>query len=1176
MTDVEPIHAATQATNLLSKAPDQLAGVKQALQGRDDWENWLIYVITALTPVMMEDLLVQPRCTTPLSTGGFEDFMAYTLTSSIIFVGAIVILIVGTKMCPSTRDEFAIAIICALTLEADAVEALFDETYDRLSKLYKKQPGDDNAYVNGRIGMHNVVLCYMPDMGIKSAASVAASVKVSYTRIEVALVIGICGGAPYPSAGEPIFLGDVIISDAVIEYDFGRQYPGGFQRKNDVKDTLGRPNREIRSLLAGLKASRSRTDFQDQMAQYLNAIQKSDAKWRRPSGIDDILFKASYHHKHHGPNSSNCPCLNGRSPDDICDDALGTSCSSLGCKEDQILRQRRPTEVENLTIHIGTIASANTVMKSGQHRDNLAESEHVIGFEMEGAGVWDSIPCLIIKGVCDYADSHKNKSWQAYAAVTGACAAKTFLECWRPVTREEKKSGINSFWMVPFLRNPGFVGRGHELTKIEELIIKPTGPAKIAICGLGGVGKTQIALELAYRMRDRDPDCLIFWIPCTGFEGVEQAYMSIAQMVGLQQVRPAEVKERVQAYLSQANTEKWLLIFDNADDMDMWINDSPTAPALKKFLPRNQKGRIIFTTRNRTLAVKLASAHVVTVSEPDQETGLKILKKSLADQSVDDSTAVILLQHLTFLPLAIIQAAAYINENQISIRTYINLLERQESDVIELLSEEFEDDNRYGEIRNPIATTWWISFQQIQRSNQLAADYLSFMACIGPRNIPESILCPPVSNNKGIKAIGVLQAFALISKQADESSLSIHRLVHLATRNWLRQRELFRLQVLKTADHLIEIFPDNNHSNRKLWREYLPHSLALMGENDFQDKKEKYIDLVRKVGGCLYKDGRYNEAEFLYGKVLETRKQVLGPDHPDTLTSMANLASTYQNQGRWKEAEKLGTQVIQKRKMVLGREHPSTLTSMANLALTYRHQGRWKEAEELGVQVMKISKQILGSEHPDTLTSMTNLASTYRYQGRWKEAEELEIQVLEISKQVLGAEHPDTLTSMANLALTYWNQGRWKEAEELGVQVIETHKQVLGPEHPQTLTSMKNLAYTWKSQGKIQDALILIASCVTLRNKVLGPDHPSTKSASSALRKWNEIHQKQCDDTQPPEEMSTDLPPAMDEERMVFCQRQNRSTISIKQFIENHPLRNLIASTSNSPLPRGHNSQEVD
>ncbi|KAH1371698.1 hypothetical protein KXX50_008265, partial [Aspergillus fumigatus] len=179
-------------------------------------------------------------------------------------------------MRPSSRDEFSTAIICALTLEAEAVEELFDEIYDRLSGYYRKQPGDDNAYINGRIGNHNVVVCCMPGMGKGNAASVASSLKISYQRINLALVVGICGGAPYPSSGGEIFLGDVIISDSVIQYDCGGQYPGGFEEKTSVKDSLGRPNKEIRALLAGLQAKNTRRDLQARMLRHLQAIQRSN------------------------------------------------------------------------------------------------------------------------------------------------------------------------------------------------------------------------------------------------------------------------------------------------------------------------------------------------------------------------------------------------------------------------------------------------------------------------------------------------------------------------------------------------------------------------------------------------------------------------------------------------------------------------------------------------------------------------------------------------------------------------------------------------------------------------------------------------------------------------------------------------------------------------------------
>ncbi|KAJ5514324.1 hypothetical protein N7463_003876 [Penicillium fimorum] len=340
-------------------------------------------------------------------------------------------------MRPKSRKEFTIAIICALPVEADAMEALFDETYDRFGRLYGKQPGDTNAYVNGRIGKHNVVLCYLPGMGKESAASVASTLCISYTEIQIALVVGICGGAPWPSPIRQIYLGDVVISDSVVAYDFGRQYPGGFRRKTNVKDILGRPNQEVRSLLTGLKASRSQSEFQHQMLLNLHSLQQSETRWHHP-GFEDILFEASYLHKHHAQISpSQCGCSIDNSPYNICDEALEIECHDLRCDTTRVIRQRSGTTMTKASVHIGTIASADTVMKSGEHRDAIIKEERVLGFEMEAAGVWDNISCVIVKGVCDYADSHKTKIWQCYAAATGASAAKAFLEYWKPISKDD-------------------------------------------------------------------------------------------------------------------------------------------------------------------------------------------------------------------------------------------------------------------------------------------------------------------------------------------------------------------------------------------------------------------------------------------------------------------------------------------------------------------------------------------------------------------------------------------------------------------------------------------------------------------------------------------------------------------------------------------------------------------
>ena len=592
--------------------------------------------------------------------------------------------------------------------------------------------------------------------------------------------------------------------------------------------------------------------------------------------------------------------------------------------------------------------------------------------------------------------------------------------------------------------------------------------------GLGGVGKTQLVLELLFRTKDKYPNCSIIWIPAINSESLHQAYLEVAQQLGISgwEDDKENVKRLVQEYLGKESTGRWLLVFDNADDIDMWIAKASGSESglqhgqgfrpLIDYLPKSRQGAILFTTRDRKIAVKLAQQNVVNVPAMGEDAATRLLEKCLVNPDLINSRqdTNTLLSQLTYLPLAIVQAAAYINENGTTLGDYVLLLADQEVEVIELLSEEFEDDWRYRDVKNPVATTWLISFEQIRQRDPLAADYLSFMACVEPKDIPQSLLPPGASRKREIDAIGTLTAYSFITRRPADMALDLHRLVHLATRNWLRKEKQLAQSTEKAIVRLEDVFPDHSHKNRSLWRTYLPHVRCAL-ESDAVDKDwEPRMDLLWRYGSCLYEDGR------------------------------------------WDEAEKINVQVMEIRKEKLGADHPSTLTSMANLAETYRNQGRLDEAEKLGVQVMEILQEKLGADHPFTLTSMANLAVTYSQQGREDEAEKLKVQVMEIRKEKLGADHPDTLTSMANLAETYRNQGRLDEAEKLGVQVMEIQKEKLGADHPSTLTSMNNLAFMWKGQGRDMEAISLMAECVQRQQRALGVNHPDSISSSMALAEW--------------------------------------------------------------------------
>lgn len=309
---------------------------------------------------------------------------------------------------PSRRDDFQIAIICALQIEADAVEALFDNYWDG-EPHYGKLSGDSNSYTHGSIGPHNVVLVHLAGMGKVHASDGAAHCRTNYPGIKLALVVGICGAVPSTPKGSDIFLGDVIVSTGVFQYDFGRQYPDNdFVPKEDLLETLGRPNQEIRAFINKISGFRGRRNIQDKLRGYLDLLAAEEDLFAHYPGIQhDRLFSPAYSH------------LDRKK-----------TCEQCGCDEAQSSLRRQ--HEQRPVVHFGLVASGDKVMKSGQDRDMIAHPKDILGFEMEGAGVWEKFPCVVIKGVCDYADSHKMKAWQSYAAATAAACMKAFLAEWVP------------------------------------------------------------------------------------------------------------------------------------------------------------------------------------------------------------------------------------------------------------------------------------------------------------------------------------------------------------------------------------------------------------------------------------------------------------------------------------------------------------------------------------------------------------------------------------------------------------------------------------------------------------------------------------------------------------------------------------------------------------------------
>ncbi|KAJ0425854.1 hypothetical protein BJY00DRAFT_298425 [Aspergillus carlsbadensis] len=463
-------------------------------------------------------------------------------------------------------------------------------------------------------------------------------------------------------------------------------------------------------------------------------------------------------------------------------------------------------------IHYGTIASGNQVMKYAMKQDAIAGQMDILCFEIDAAGLVDQLPCLVIRGICDYCDSHKHKSSQGSAALTAA-----------------KRSARDK----------------EERARIKDTVNGP--PTKVTICGLGGVGKTQIALELAYRIREKH-SASVFWVPCTSYEAVEQEFSSIAQILGLHS-----------AYLEQDEANRWLWIFRN-DSMDMWVQGSfaDSSLSLTYYLPLKDSGHILFTTRNRKVAVHLASSDVRGT-----------LKKSLIKKDLLDST--------TFLPLAIIQASTYIKKNLIWISDYIELLQEQEADVIELRSEISETKAVFPNDDDPNRKLW--------------RDYLlHILSLLRERDFDWE------QYRELIEEVGL--CFGMDERYNEtgfffEKLLLTQKLTHGDTNN-------------KTLSCMVELAWAYRGQGRWIEAEELEMRVLETRKRILGPEHHETLSFMANLAFTWSNLGKWQDAEALREQqVVEARKRYYGLEHPRTLRIMVNLVSTCRKRSKSNEAEEL-------------------------------------------------------------------------------------------------------------------------------------------------------------------------------------------------------------------------------------------------------------------------------
>jgi tetratricopeptide (TPR) repeat protein/transcriptional regulator with XRE-family HTH domain len=621
--------------------------------------------------------------------------------------------------------------------------------------------------------------------------------------------------------------------------------------------------------------------------------------------------------------------------------------------------------------------------------------------------------------------------------------------------REKALERCPAIWNVPIRRNPFFTGREDILERLHTLLhSSPTDGTRVqAISGLGGVGKTQTAIEYAYRYRDEYQ--AVFWVKADTAQALHCDVVALASLLHLpeqgeqnQQRVVAAVKRWLEAHTG------WLLILDNVE-----------ALALVGDLMNGQGGHVLLTTRSQVTGT-YAQRFELAKMEP-KEAGMFLLRRAkligpsdsleAADQA--DQEAVLEVAELfDGLPLALDQAGAYIEETGCSVSDYFDRYRRSRTGLLSrrgsLLTDHPES----------VSTTFALSFEKVERTCPAGAELLRLCAFLDPDAIPEEmiregaaelgpVLSPLAADPFELDdIIAELRRTSLLQRDADSRTLSMHRLVQAVLRSRMGEQTQ-RIWAERVLRLVRRVFPVPTFETWPRCQRYLPHALAcarvLLQQNIFILEAAQ---LLLRVGNYLVDRGWPQEAEPLLQRALSIREQLLGAEHLDVAECLHSLGWLYAEQRRYQEAEPFFQRVLHIRELLLGPEHLDVAESLHRLGDLHFEQGRYKEAEPFFQRALLIREHLLGAEHLDVADSLDNLGLLYSKQGRYQEAEPLLQQAVMLWEQ-RDPNHPRVCRSLKHLGLLYSKQGRYREAETLFQQGLMNLEQWVR-EQPHTLDDL--------------------------------------------------------------------------------------------------------------------------
>ncbi|KAK2593516.1 hypothetical protein QQS21_008782 [Conoideocrella luteorostrata] len=675
-----------------------------------------------------------------------------------------------------------------------------------------------------------------------------------------------------------------------------------------------------------------------------------------------------------------------------------------------------------------------------------------------------------------------------------------------------------------------FVAREQEIEKMRKALSSDGSRCAVTLSGLGGIGKTQLAV--AYAKRYRDEYSAIFWLNIKDEASVQQSFAKVATQISQQhpnasrlrglnlQENHSEVVEAVKAWFSLPGNTRWLIIYDNYDNPRS-TDRTNSGIDINCLLPSAYQGSIIVTTRQSQ--VDIGNSIRIRKLE-SMEDSLKILSSTsgrdtlhngmeFADNTqalltiATDIDARILVEKLDGLPLALATAGAYLRRVSTSLVGYLRLYEKSWA----RLHTSTPSLGSYAD--RTLSSTWQVSYQQVQEQNPLAAHLLRWWAYFNNEDLWFELI--QITGSEGDPAwiddltdelkfndaMGTLHDYGFVEPhtcspdQSGSRGYSIHGCLHSWTCHVLNQEWdgcLGKLALECIASHV----PSKDHP--QFWllqRRLLSHAIisyATIEGATIEGSSEDLSWAFHNLGFLYNEQGKPREAEKIYLRALQGDEKAQGPHHLLTLNTVNSLGVLYRSQGKLQEAEKMYLRALEGKERAYGPDHKLTLDTVNNLGVLYRSQGKLQEAEKMYLRALQGFEKAYGPDHTLTLNTVNNLGVLYADQSKLQEAENMHLRALKGKEKAYGLDHTSRLHTVNNLGILYTMQKKLQEAEKMYLRALQGHEKAYGPDHTLTLDTVNNLGVLYANQSKLQEAEKMFLRALKGKEKAYGPDHTST------------------------------------------------------------------------------------